>query len=197
MAQKPKDSRSDEALVRAFGKGEAEALDILLERYATIILAYLFNHSFFQDEAYLLDVRQQIFLTLFKSMRQFRPRGPGSFRKWLYTVAHHECLNQDKKRRRALKPVSQFYPQEATGFPDDLVPRLRPQTTAYEAADQRIDKVFKCLTPTEQRLMQMVGEGRKHKQILKDPAFSKYSLAYLKLKIYNIRQKLIKKAGKL
>jgi RNA polymerase sigma factor (sigma-70 family) len=182
----------DEALVSAYLAGDPTALEILLTRYYTIIRAYLFGLSFFKkDEGYLDDVRQQIVITLFTEIRsgKFKTAGDGSFRKWVYTVAHLECLNQDKKRRHQFKSASEVFPEETTGLPDDLLPQVTPESADYEQADQKLQEVFKNLTPEEQKLMQLVSQDKPYKEILQDPAFSKYSLAYLKLKIYNIRQK--------
>jgi len=190
----PEDPRSDEVLVTAYSAGDPAALEILLSRYYTIIRAYLFGLSFFKDEGYLDDVRQQIVLTLFTEIRsgRFNPAGDGSFRKWVYRVTQLECLNQDKKRRKQFKPVSEVFPEEPTGLPSDLLMQVSPESADYESADRKLQAVLKYLTTEEQKLMQLVSAHKEYKEILQEPEFAKYSLDYLKHKIYNIRQRIRK-----
>jgi DNA-directed RNA polymerase specialized sigma24 family protein len=192
---------SDEALVAAYqawldGRpaGDPAALEILLTRYYTIIRNDLFGISFFKDAGYLDDVRQQIAITLFTEIRsgRFKPTGDGSFRKWVYTVAHLECLNQDKKHRKQFKPVSEVFPEEPTSLPDDLLPQVTPESADYESADRKLQAVLKYLKPEEQKLMQLVSINTPYIKILQEPEFAKYSLDYLKHKIYNIRQRIRK-----
>ena len=210
------DNRTDEALVTAYQaylnglpEGDPTALEILCTRYYTIIRGYLFGFSFFRkDEGYLDDVRQQIAVTIFTEITsgQFKPSGDGSFRKWVYTVAHLECLNLDKKRRRQFKTASEVFPEEPTGLPDwigqaglpdDLLPQITPESADYESADRNLQVVLQYLKPEEQKLMQLVSIDTPYIKILQEPEFAKYSLDYLKHKIYNIRQKIRKGEAKL
>jgi len=193
-----KEKRRDEALVEAYWEGDQEALEILLKRYLTPILGYLFSISFFKDESYLDDIRQQIFLTAFEWIRskRFTPRGEGSFKKWLYRIAYFACINSDKKHRKDSKPISEVFPEEPTGFPDDLIMQTRPQSSDYETAHLRLQEVTKHLTPDELKLMRLVCEKKPYKEIIKEPEFAKFSLDYLMLKVYNIKKKIRKIEGK-
>jgi len=193
------DQRSDEALVTDYQNGDANALEILFRRYLIPIATHLASISFFfKDDGYLDDIRQKVFLTAFAMIRsgQFTPRGPGSFKKWLYRIAWFECLNSDKERRKSFRPVSEVFPEEPTGFPDDLIPQITPQTSDYEQAYQKWQEVSKYLKPTELKLMQLVSAGnvgKKYKEIIKEPEFSHYkSLDYLMRKVYIIRKKIRK-----
>lgn len=186
------DNISDEALVSAYLAGDKPALEILLKRYFSLILAYLYNTSFYpKDDAYIEDIRGQVVLTIINEIQDnhFRPEGPNSFRKWVFTIAKNECLNQDKKRRRHAKPFTEAFPDEPTGFPDDLLADTTPEPDDYAEAEKQLNEVTNKLSPDELKLMQMVADGRPYKEILKEPEFAKYSLDYLKLKIYNIRNK--------
>lgn len=193
--QRSPDQIGDEALVEAYRQGEQEALEILLERYSTSILGYLASISFFfKDESYLDDIRQQILVTVSEGIRsgrsgRFVPRGEGSFKKWLYRIAYFRCLNSDKKRRKDLKTISEVFPEEPTGFPDDLIMQTRPRSSDYERARRSLQEVSQHLSPDELKLMRLVSDKKPYKEIQSDPDFTKYSLDYLKQKVYNIRQK--------
>ncbi len=194
--------KTDEILVRDYQQGEREALEILLTRYLTPIMGYLMSNSLFKNEFYLDDIRQKILETVSNGLRRkdgFVPRGEGSFKKWLYRIAYFACLNSDKKRRKESKPVSEVFPEEPTGFPDDLIRQVTPQSSDYERARRRLQEVSQYLTPDELKLMRLVSEKKSYKEIIKEPEFSKYSLDYLMRKVYNIREKAkkLKQGGKI
>lgn len=188
------DTRPDEILVEAYRQGERAALEILLKRYLTPIMGHLLGISFFKHEPYLDDIRQKILVTVSEGIRsgssgRFVPRGEGSFKKWIYRIAYFKCLNSDKKRRKESKPVSEVFPEEPTGFPDDLIMQTKPQSSDYERVRRRLQEVTKFLSPEELKLMRLVSDKKPYKEIIQEPEFSKYSLDYLKRKVYNIRKK--------
>ena len=190
------DRRSDEQLITAFRAGEPGALDTLIARYLERVWYYLAKHSWFRDESYLDDLRQQVFLTIFQEIKngRFLPAGEGSSKGWLYKVAYLECLRADKKRRKEFKSLSEYYPKEPTGLPDDLLAKQPPAGADYERTNARLADALARLTPEEQKLIHLLAAGKSYREIRADPDFSKYSLAYLKLKIYNTRCKAKKLA---
>lgn len=187
------DECSDESLITAYLAGSKQALDILIRRYFTLILAFLYNTSFYsKDDAYIEDIRSQVILTIIKELqaRRFMPEGPGTVKKWILTIAKNECLNQDRKRREHAKPFTEAFPDEPTGFPEDLIADTEPEDEDYEDAERQLSENLKKLSPDELKLLQMVSEGRKYKEIQKEPEFSKFSLDYLMRKVYIARNKI-------
>lgn len=193
----PDNQLSDEALIEAYRKSEAPALDVLFSRYLTPLLSYLFNKSFFKDEDYLSDVRQQIFMVVCQGIRNgnFQSRGAGSFKAWLYTIAELECLNTDKKRRRSTIQVSQAFPESEKPFPEDEVLfKIASNDSDIEYARMKLERAFKNLKPEEVKLLQL-SVRMKYKDIIKRREFSKYkSVDSLKDKIYNIKKKIREKS---
>lgn len=192
------DTRSDEALVEAYRAGDESALNILFERWTRPLWFYLAKTSFFRDDAYLDDLAQDILLIVFDEIKsgKFTPQvGAGSFKRWLYTVAYLETLRQDKKRRRATRPISQVYPEEPTGMPADILTKRPTKTRDYDRTKRRLNKVLSELSLEEQKLMRLVSE-KSYKEIQKDPDFAKYSLDYLMRKVYIIRQRILKRRWK-
>jgi len=195
----PEDVRSDEDLVAAYRAGDPQALDTLIARYYTKLLGYLFGNSFFKDEDYLSDVRHNIIVRILEGIRsgKFVSRGVGSFSAWLWTIAGLECLNADKRRRRAIIPISQAFPESArTGpFPEEnILFKVTSDASDIEYARMKLARVFKKLTPEEIKLLTLViVEKKPYKDIIIMPEFSKYkTVDYLRHKVYNIIKKLNK-----
>jgi DNA-directed RNA polymerase specialized sigma24 family protein len=191
----PEDTRTDEQLVTDYLGGDKQAMEILLTRYQTIILAFLCGTTWFaKDKSYLDDVRQEVLVTIFNELNQipshFTPAGPGSFKKWVYRIAHFEALNHDKKKRKGPKLTSEVFPEEETGIPNDLLYDVTPTSTDYEEIEEQMKEIISKLTKEELKLMKLVCKPMEYKDIQKEPEFQKYSVDYLMLKVYNIRKRM-------
>jgi RNA polymerase sigma factor (sigma-70 family) len=187
------DNRMDETLVTDSQHGDGNALDILFKRYWMQILAFLFKNSFFKDESYLDDVRQEIFLTAFKEIKsnKFNPRGPGTFKRWLFEIARHQCQKSGTEQQHHPKTISQLYPDETTGIADDTLMVVSPEPTDYELIDKRLESALSRISPEEQNLMKLVSAGMSYQEIHEKEEFEKHSIDYLMLKVYNIRKKIL------
>ena len=83
---------SDEDLLQAARKGDAESLEALITRYSPRVLR--FGTRMCGDREDAQDVAQETLLTMARSVRDFR--GESSVSTWLYTIARSFCI---KKRR--------------------------------------------------------------------------------------------------
>src|SRR5688572_30321180 len=91
-----------EALVTKAVAGDRAALTVLLtraqpdlrERIAARVPLDL------QSVVGVDDVVQQALVGAFRDVSRFTPRGPGSFERWLFTIATHALRNAIKARRR-------------------------------------------------------------------------------------------------
>lgn len=185
---------SDEDLIRLYRQGVTEALDILFHRYLDPLRGYLLKYSWFKDDSYLDDLIQQILMIAFTRIKEkaFEPKGDGSFRHYLYRIGTIEYKKQDCLRASELPPLSRRFPNVSTGFADERVPSRPVETPNHHALHKKLSKAFKALATEEIKLLIMANLGIPYEKILAHPLFSKFTLAYLKLKIYNIRQKVIK-----
>jgi len=202
----PDDPRTDEQLVKDFLTGDKPAIEILLTRYQTIILAMLCGDTWFAiDKSYLDDLRQEILITIYLELNKdpsgFEPTGPGSFKKWVYRIAHFKALNCDKKRRKDFKLTSEIFSDDDTAIPDDLLFAITPTSTDYEEVEEQLKDISSKLDGEELKLMELLctpvyrpdGTSRpmEYADIQKlDEYKDKYSVDALKQKVYNIRKKI-------
>ena len=138
-------------------------------------------------------------ITVFNEIRKdkdnFTPAGPGSFKRWVFKIAYFKCLNHDKARRKGIKLTSEIFPEEETGIPDDLVFDLTPRISEYDQASDKSKDALSKLSAEEIKLMKLVSQDMKYKEIVQYPEFRKYPLDALKQKIYNIRKRISKQEG--
>lgn len=91
----------DSLLVDRFKKGEERAFDELVNKYKKRI--YYLAYSLTSNHADALDLSQETFIKVYKSIHRFR--GRSSFYTWLYRITVNICLNH-LKRESKKKEVS-------------------------------------------------------------------------------------------
>jgi DNA-directed RNA polymerase specialized sigma24 family protein len=189
------DARQDEALIEAYKQGEPDALNTLFKRYLEPLRFFLLRPegTWFKDDNYLDDLMQEIFKIAFTRIKngQFEPRGEGSFKRYLYKIASIECKKQDIAHAGQPTPFSQRFPLVSPIRAGDEIVALPPDTPDHEWRYKKLIKALKTLSGEEIRLLILVNRKVPYKEIIVHPLFSKYkTLAYLKRKVYYIRQKV-------
>ncbi|MFH1226734.1 MAG: hypothetical protein V1701_02370 [Planctomycetota bacterium] len=187
--------RSDEALLEEFRAGNNKALDMLLERYQKILHCFILSFSRIKDLFSIDEILQETLLTILKELKtnDFMLKGTGTFRSWAYLVAKHHCLKATEKLASRPKLLSQVYPDEPTGMPDDLMTNMPTDIVDYEYLDCKLSKAMSELSLEEQKLMRLVSQDKTYKEIQQDPWFSKYSVDYLMRKVYIITKRMREK----
>jgi RNA polymerase sigma-70 factor (ECF subfamily) len=94
----------DRELIERFLSGQDEAFEELVVAYQTMIFNLSFR--FMGDAQEAEDLSQEVFLKIFKSLKQFR--GASTLKTWIYRITTNMALNKLKfyKRRRRDKQVS-------------------------------------------------------------------------------------------
>lgn len=80
---------TDEELFCAWQHGDAAALETLVQRYHTPVLAHLYR--VLGDPHLAEDLVQEAFIRLIRDAQSYRY--PRPFRPWLYAIAHHLACN--------------------------------------------------------------------------------------------------------
>ena len=95
----PSDTSEDGAALAAAREGDPRDFAPLFRRYWDPVLRYCTVRLGDRDEAE--DAASQVFVDAYASLHRFQDRGGvGSFRSWLFTIAHHEVANRHRYRVR-------------------------------------------------------------------------------------------------
>ena len=197
----PDNQPTDEALIDAYHKGDNNAIEILFSRWLKPLKYFLAKTSLSNDHSFLDDVLQDIMLIAFEGItgNKFTDMTPDSYRKWLYTIAHNQCIKQTQEKFKEFKPLSQVFPDDEKGIEegqddsedDDLIVRI-PESADYDTSHNRTEEILSKLSLEEQKLMCLISQGKSYKVIQEHSWFKKYSIDYLMRKVYKIRQKVYK-----
>jgi RNA polymerase sigma-70 factor, ECF subfamily len=143
------DTASDATLV-AVAQRDHEAFAAIYERYADPVLNYCYHRLGTWSDAE--DAAQQVFLHAYTALGRFRDR-EGSFRSWLFTVAHHEVANRRRgQRRHPTVPLT-----EADTL-RDLGPTPEDHAIAMDRQD-RVRVLLSHLSDDQQRVLELRFAG--------------------------------------
>ena len=142
-----KNRMTDDALVKAYIGGDAEAFDCLLARHQN----RLFQHIFYavHDEDLANDIFQETFVKVILSLRKGNYVEQGQFFAWLSRIAHNLVLDHFKTQRGQCS-----YDEDGQEFADETSSQLACVGREEEMIRmESIEMVQKWITllPDEQR----------------------------------------------
>lgn len=87
--------KTDEQLIHKALQGSKKAWLNLLKRYEQPIYNYGIRMTGNRDDAQ--DLMQEVFVSVFRNLSNYR--GEGSFKGWLFKIAHYRCIEFYRKKR--------------------------------------------------------------------------------------------------
>jgi len=150
----------DEELMRQLAAGHEEALGPLYSRYASRIFS-LAGQSL--DRATAEEIVQEVFLSVWRRAATFTP-DRGTFRAWLFQIAHYRILNE--LRRRSRRPQLE---EDPDGLRLEQSPDPLPgpdEVVAGEAQRREIREALDALPQAQRRAVELAFlKGLTHEQV--------------------------------
>ena len=86
----------DQKLVRKIKKGDRTAADTLVRKYYDEIHNFISKQTYNNETA--LDLTQEIFISLLKTISRYDPAKGAAFRTWLYKIATNKTIDYFRSR---------------------------------------------------------------------------------------------------
>lgn len=104
--------KSDQQLIEKALNGNKKAWMNLLKRYEKPIYNYGIRMTGNNDDA--LDLMQEVFVSVFRNLSNYR--GDGSFKGWLFKIAHYRCIEFYRRKRptQGLEDTPEIESEEVT-----------------------------------------------------------------------------------
>ncbi|GAA0855827.1 sigma-70 family RNA polymerase sigma factor [Aliiglaciecola litoralis] len=87
--------KSDEQLIAKALNGNKRAWLNLIKRYEMQVYNYGIRMTGTREDA--LDLMQEVFISVFRNLSNYR--GDGSFKSWLFKIAHFRCIEFYRRKR--------------------------------------------------------------------------------------------------
>lgn len=99
---------SDFELIRGIQHGNQSALDLLVRRWYPRIYGYCVKLTGNEQDSY--DLTQDVFVAVLQNLSKYHPWKP--FRSWIFTIAHHKCMDHFRMQAHLLPAEYDFSEQE-------------------------------------------------------------------------------------
>jgi len=183
------ESRSDEELIEAVQRKDAEGLRVIYERYKHKIYSYVLH--LLQDSQLAEDCAHDVFIQVYEKASLYKPTA--KFSSWLFQIARNKAmdsLRRSKVRRAASleKPIG----DEAEGdtLKDLLAGRgLNPAEAAQSAEIVALVRAgLEKLGDTDKQLVLLCDmQGLPHKEVAGILGYSEQTIT---VKLYRARKRL-------
>ena len=144
-------AKSDEALMLQIQAGDLRSFDTLVKRWEKPLLNYCYRMV--NDIALAEDLRQEIFLRIYRSAKTYRPTA--QFSTWIYRIAANLCLDTlAKQQRRKETPIAAYLESESEDLADRLIdPSDAPDAVAVKKESERYVRSALARLPEDLRVV--------------------------------------------
>lgn len=104
IKSKKADTFSDDDVIRSVKDGRIQDFEIIIDRYRTKIINFVYRMIFDFDEAQ--SISQDVFLKIFRNISRFKEQD--NFQSFIFTIAKNMTLNYIKKSKRSVSFSSLF-----------------------------------------------------------------------------------------
>ncbi len=157
--------KSDQTLMLQLQAGDLRSFDTLVKRWEKQLLNYCYRMV--NDIALAEDLRQEIFLRIYRSAKTYRPTA--QFSTWMYRIATNLCLDTlAKQQRRKETPIAAYLESESEGVDERLIdPSDAPDTVVVKKETETRVRSALARLPEDQRIVVIMRHynGMKFREI--------------------------------
>lgn len=123
---------SDQHLVKRTLHGDTYAFEELVKTYQNKVYMLAYRYMGNEDDAN--DMAQEAFIKAYRSLRSFK--GDASFGTWIYRITTNVCLDELRRRKRKIAPISLDEPL-ATLDGDEIEREISDQSLAADVVYEK------------------------------------------------------------
>ena len=132
----------DSDIIKKVKGGDVEAFSLLVEKYHRRLLSFIFRLT--GDEAGVEDIGQEVFLSVYKSLKGFDEDRGTPFSSWLFITARNRCISELRRRQGRERISIEDLPSITSG--DETVERalfLKERRQALQSALCRLSEPYR------------------------------------------------------
>lgn len=130
----------DFEIIKMVKKGDTEAFSLLVEKYHKHLLNFIFR--LVGDEQIIEDIGQEVFLSVYKSLKDFDEQRGTPFSAWLFIAARNRCVSELRSRREKVS-LDDMGPIPARGKTVEEMLIENERNAAINNSLEQLDEPFK------------------------------------------------------
>jgi RNA polymerase sigma-70 factor (ECF subfamily) len=96
----------DTEVVKSVQAGDSESFALLVDKYHRHLLNFIYR--LMGKEQVVEDIGQEVFLSVYKSIRSFNVNRGVPFSAWLFITARNRCISELRRKTRPAIPIDQM-----------------------------------------------------------------------------------------
>ena len=134
----------DQKLIQKIIKGDRAAADTLVRKYYNEIHGFIRKQT--QNAETALDLTQEIFISLLKTISRYDPKKGAGFRTWLYKIATNKAIDHFRSQNARITEtidLEDVEPVDETDFTkeienEDFAQRVREYVSKFPPDTQKV-----------------------------------------------------------
>jgi RNA polymerase sigma factor (sigma-70 family) len=184
-----KPSPSDERLIKACLKGDAEAWAALIDKYKNLIYSIPIKFGMHQDAS---DIFQAVCVDLMSELQNLREHR--ALPKWLMETCYHRCLQQRRQAGRMIE-LEPEHTKKLESSPDQSLPE---QMLAQLEQEQLLRDVIASMPERCERMIHMLFyeiPPRPYDQVARELGVATGSIGFIRGRCLERLRKQLEKRG--
>jgi len=177
---------TDDRLVRACCKGDADAWSALIDKYKNLIFSIPIKFGLPRDEA--SDIFQAVCAELIVRLPDLRR--PQALPKWLMQTTYHQCLRWKKDRLTLLDDSQELEPVSNEVLPEELLNEVQSEQAVREAIAQLPERCNRMVV-----MLFFEDPPRPYEEVAKELQLATGSIGFIRGRCLKKLRELLKEKG--
>jgi RNA polymerase sigma-70 factor, ECF subfamily len=130
----------DIEVIKNVQAGDTESFTLIVQKYHRQLLNFIYR--LVGDEQVVEDLGQDVFLSIYKSLRNFDVRRGVPFSAWLFITARNRCISELRKRRPPSVSIEEIADLKALGKTPEQSASTEERLRAIHAALDQLPEPF-------------------------------------------------------
>ncbi len=169
----------DFEIIKRVQNGDVEAYSLLVEKYHKRLLNFIFR--LVSDERIVEDIGQEVFMSIYKSIRNYDLNRGTPFSAWLFIAARNRCISELRKIDNRL-----FFPIDDA---DEIA--VQNRSPEKEAADrERLKAIHNALEQLSEPYKSVIMQSLRGDSLEEIALDERISIGTVKSRLFRAKKKI-------
>jgi RNA polymerase sigma-70 factor (ECF subfamily) len=127
--------------VKRVQAGNSESFSFLVQKYHKHLLNFIYR--LMGNEQIVEDIGQEVFLNVYKSIKNFNIQRGVPFSAWLFITARNRCISELRKKSRSMIPIEEAAALKASGKTPEQAASEEERLLVLRAALEQLPEPYK------------------------------------------------------
>lgn len=185
------DMRSDNEIIKEVLDGDAQAFELVIERYQSRIFATARKYA--RRDSEVDDIAQDVFIKVFKKLHTYRAEAP--FEHWIMRLAVRTCYDSLRKHQRNRENSFTDLSDPEKDWLQDFIKAPEDNHTGPQGARDLVARLMDMMSPAGRLILQL--QEIEQKSVKEIAQITGWSVSLVKVRAFRARKEMRKHLEKI